>query len=313
MSASEDETWNSIAQFSRKDADAFVEYEDFLSQVRDIVTPLLDGAPPELATSQSWRDRRAVGKQVSQLIGAASMHRSALPGFYELLTAPATVLLNKRFESEILKTTLATDAVIGAMCSPSSPGSGYVLLHHAMGQAAGRQGVWAYVEGGMGAVSESIATAARAAGADIRTNTSVRHIKYSSKVDGATVTGVELEDGTILEAKAVLSNATPYDTVATMLADAPMPEEFRQHIEQADYACGAFKINCAVDALPSFTCMPPTTSVGPEHRGTVHFETHMHELESAYADASLGIPAARPVIEMTIPSSLDTTVAPPGP
>ena len=90
--------------------------------------------------------------------------------FYELMTAPATKILDRWFESEPLKATLATDAVIGAMISPESPGSGYVLLHHVMGEIEGVKGAWGYVEGGMGGVSQAIANCAMDNGASVFTD-----------------------------------------------------------------------------------------------------------------------------------------------
>jgi phytoene dehydrogenase-like protein len=79
-----------------------------------------------------------------------------------------------------------------------------------------------------------------------------------------------------------------------------------------DYSCGAFKINCAVDKLPNFLCYPSPSNgtAGPMHKGTVHFESSMDEIEFAYREASMGLPATRPVIEMTIPSSIDKTISP---
>jgi hypothetical protein len=96
--------------------------------------------------------------------------------FYELFTGPAQQILDRWFESDILKTTLATDAVIGALVGPKQNGSAYVLLHHVMGEAAGKKGVWAYVEGGMGAVSEAIAASARAKGAEIVSRPMINYI-----------------------------------------------------------------------------------------------------------------------------------------
>jgi phytoene dehydrogenase-like protein len=90
--------------------------------------------------------------------------------FVELLLAPASKVLNSWFESDVLKATLATDAVIGAMASVHTPGSGYVLLHHVMGETNGARGIWSYVEGGMGSVSMAIARAAQEAGATLVTN-----------------------------------------------------------------------------------------------------------------------------------------------
>ena len=94
----------------------------------------------------------------------------------EILTGAATPILDRWFESEQLKVTLATDAIIGAMASPSMPGTAYVLFHHVMGECDGVRGVWGYVRGGMGGISNAIASAAREAGAEIRTNAEVAKI-----------------------------------------------------------------------------------------------------------------------------------------
>ena len=96
-----------------------------------------------------------------------------------VLTAPAQVILDEWFESEELKTTLATDAIIGAMAAPSTPGTGYVLFHHVMGETNGKKGVWGYVRGGMGGLSNSIADSARAFGAEICTDAAVERITVS--------------------------------------------------------------------------------------------------------------------------------------
>ncbi|KAK3255004.1 hypothetical protein CYMTET_35801, partial [Cymbomonas tetramitiformis] len=152
--------WESIAQFSRKDADAYEKYEEFLGQVREVVTPLLDGPPPN-PFEGGYHEKMATMRQASKLLSAAFRNRQVLVPFYELLTAPASHILDRWFESEILKATLATDAVIGAMAAPSQAGSAYVLLHHVMGEAAGKKGVWAYVEGGMGSISNAIAQSAQ--------------------------------------------------------------------------------------------------------------------------------------------------------
>jgi phytoene dehydrogenase-like protein len=92
----------------------------------------------------------------------------------KIFTQSAADLLDEWFESEQVKVTLATDGVIGANGGPRSPGTAYILLHHCMGGVAGHRGLWGFVRGGMGAVSEAIAGAARASGATIRTNAAWR-------------------------------------------------------------------------------------------------------------------------------------------
>jgi phytoene dehydrogenase-like protein len=129
-----------------------------------------------------------------------------------------------------LKTTLATDAVIGAMCSPKSLGSAYVLLHHVMGEAAGKKGVWAYVEGGMGAVSEAIAASARTFGAETCVNALVRKILFEQ---GGAV-GVQMDDGSILNADTIISGASPFHTFTELCPpdqqSSIFPHEFISHI-----------------------------------------------------------------------------------
>lgn len=257
------------------------------------------------------------------MLRAAVRHRKAVVPFYELFTGPAQQFLDRWFESEILKTTLATDAVIGSIVSVRQNGSAYVLLHHVMGEVAGRKGVWSYARGGMGAVSDAAASAAREAGAEIVTSASVAAIAH----EGGRATGVRLADGRLISARrAVVSNATPYHTFMELLPgyDAtgpgssspsnPLPRDFATHIRHTDYAGGSFKINLALRGLPNFACWPSPAdgSPGPQHFGTIHFENRMQELEDGYREASLGMPATRPVVEMTIPSSLDDTLAPPG-
>src|SRR5207302_3614762 len=105
-----------------------------------------------------------------------SLGRQTASEAIEMLTGAAGPILDRWFESEQLKVTLATDAVIGAFATPSMPGTAYVLFHHVMGECNGVRGVWGYVRGGMGMISESIARAARSCGAEIRTNSPVARI-----------------------------------------------------------------------------------------------------------------------------------------
>jgi phytoene dehydrogenase-like protein len=200
-------------------------------------------------------------------------------------------------------------------------GSAYVLLHHVMGEAGGKKGVWSYVEGGMGSISNAIAKSAQDHGAEIALNATVRKILWK----GDRVTGVEMADGSRLSSDLVVSGCNPYHTFMELLpglsqqsagagVGGPLPMNFVKHLRFADYSCGAFKINCAVSSLPNFSCYPnsPDGLPGPQHRGTIHFECTMEEIENCYREASMGIPSSRPVIEMTIPSSIDRTLVPPG-
>ena len=190
------------------------------------------------------------------------------------------------------------------------PGSGYVLFHHVMGEVDGRQGVWAYVEGGMGGVSDALAKAAVSRGAQLFTNAGVQEILVR---DGR-VSGVLLSNGQEVRAKRVVSNVSPTVTYGRLLPERHLSPAFMAEVRGIDTTSPVTKINLAMDRLPRFACMPERApgEVGPEHRGTIHFVESSAQIESAYREALSGVPSSRPVIEMTIPSSLDPTLAPPG-
>ncbi|KAL6551882.1 hypothetical protein OROGR_008036 [Orobanche gracilis] len=188
--------------------------------------------------------------------------------------------------ADVLKATLATDAVIGTTGSTSTPGSGYVLLHHVMGETDGDRGIWSYVEGGMGSVSLAISTAATEAGATIITEAEVSELMF--------------EDSGRVSGEFVPQNVLPGD--------------FLDAVKNSDYSSATTKINLAVDKLPQFHCCELNGSVaGPQHMGTIHIGSErMEEINSACQDSLNGMPSLRPIIEMTIPSVLDKTISPPG-
>jgi phytoene dehydrogenase-like protein len=164
---------------------------------------------------------------------------------------------------------LATDSVIGAMLSPYMPGSGYVLLHHVMGEVEGKKNAWGYAEGGMGGVSQAIARAAQSYGASLHTDCGVSQILVR---EGRAV-GVRLEDGTEVLANVVLSNATPKVTFLDLLEEGTLSEKFESHIRSIDYTSPVTKINVALSGLPNFSHHLPNADSGspsPHHQCTIH-------------------------------------------
>ncbi|MDP2437781.1 MAG: NAD(P)/FAD-dependent oxidoreductase [archaeon] len=315
MGGGDEATLRAIARLNAADAEAYPRYEGLLGAARDLVAPLLDCAPPQWDARARMPERVHTLRTLGGAAAQAVRHSKRLPELWELLTAPAAALLDRYFANDLLKATLATDAVIGANTAPSQPGSAYVLLHHVMGHCGdpSRGGVWSQVPGGMGTVTQAIAAAARERGAVIVTGAPVQRILES----GGAVRGVQLADGSVVEADTVLSGTTPYHTFLELLPgeNSSLPASFVEHVRASDYSGGALKINCAVDRLPDFLCLPNSphsSSPGPQHRGTVHFEGSIAEIEAAHREASSGRPASRPVIEMTIPSVIDPSLAPAG-
>ncbi|KAJ6669218.1 hypothetical protein lerEdw1_008027 [Lerista edwardsae] len=308
------ETQAQIAQFSEKDAQAFPTYEAFMGRLVSAIDPLLDTCPVDLAllSQGSLLQRLKALRGLQALLRAGFALGKHLPQYYQVLTAPISKILDLWFESEPLKATLATDAVIGAMAGPHTPGSGYVLLHHVMGELEGRQGAWGYVAGGMGELSQALARAATVRGAEIFTEKTVAQILLSS--DGK-VQGVALQDGTEVKSHLVLSNASPQLTFLELTPQEQLPLEFVQRISQFDTRSPVTKINVAVDRLPNFLAAPNTSDGHPlpYHQCSIHLNCEdMHLLHQAFEDACHGRPSGRPMIEMCIPSVLDPTLAPPG-
>jgi phytoene dehydrogenase-like protein len=278
-----------IEAFSRRDAERYRAYEAWLEGVASTLEPLLD----EPGRSARHRALLRAGLTLARRPGRRSAAR--------LLFGAARPLLEEWFESEPLRSTLATDAIIGAFAPPSARGTGYVLFHHVMGVGGGRRGVWAYVAGGMGALSEALASAARAAGAVIRCDAEVKHVVTR----GGHACGVALASGETLEADVVLSGADPART-ARWIDDA----RFRRRFPRADYQSPVVKLNLALRELPRFAARrgEPLPLTGTIHLGP----TDLDGIELAYAEAEADRVPEVPVVELTIPSLVDPSLAPPG-
>ncbi|XP_050291400.1 uncharacterized protein LOC126732532 isoform X2 [Quercus robur] len=168
-----------------------------------------------------------------------------------------------------------------------------------------------HVEGGMGSVSLAISKAAKEAGVHILTNAEVSKLMIG---DSGIVNGVLLTDGEQFCSSIILSNATPYKTFMELVPQNFLPDGFVRAIKNSDYRSGTTKINVAVDKLPQFkSCRLNYPEVGPQHTATIRIGSEsMEQIGAACQDAWNGLPSRTPVMEMTIPSSLDKTLSPPG-
>ncbi len=176
-----------------------------------------------------------------------------------------------------------------------------------MGEAGGARGVWGYVRGGMGGLSIAIAKAAEEMGVEILRETSVDEIHTNA----GKVTSVSLSDGSQFDTSVVASSVDANLTYLKLLDSSVLPANFRQAIENIDYASASMKINMALAEPPNFTALP-STGIAPHHHGTMHIGPTLEYIERAYDDAKYGQPSESPVIEMTMASSVDDTLAPPG-
>ena len=221
MGPDKEMTHREVAKFSKKDAEALPKYEAMLERVADFLEPTLVQTPPN-----PWS--MAPGNLLQLLKMGLAFRKLGTDGqkAIEILTGAANPILDRWFESEELKATIATDAIIGAFATPSMPGTAYVLFHHVMGECDGVRGVWGYVRGGMGGLSNAIASAAREKGAEIKVNAPVARILTR---DGR-ATGVALADGTEYHAAKVISGLDAHVTFLRLMDPKELPGEFADSI-----------------------------------------------------------------------------------
>jgi phytoene dehydrogenase-like protein len=302
MGPDRDLTLREVAKFSGRDAENLPKYEAMLERVADVIEPTLLMKPPNLLRPglrdlwNSWklhRAAKALGTNLSEAV--------------EILAGAARPILDRWFESEEVKATLATDAIIGAMAAPSMPGTAYVLFHHVMGETNGKRGVWGYVRGGMGGLTQALAKAGQALGVTIRTEADVARII----VDDGTAHGVVLASGEEIRAKVVASNADAHVTFRKLIDERLLPPDFAEAIGRISYESASLKINVALSELPDFRACPGVQPA-PHHRGTIHICPDQDYIERGYDDAKYGKPSERPILECTIPSVVDPSVAPAG-
>ena len=295
-------THSEIAKFSKKDALNYPKYEAMLEKIGAVVEPLLIQIPPNLL--------RPSLKDLWKLAKLALGFKAMGPGLseaFDLLAGPAKDILENWFESEPLKGTLATDAVIGAFSAPSAPGTGYVLFHHVMGETNGKKGVWGYVKGGMGEITRILADIAKAHKTQIKTGCKVERIL----VKGGRAVGVACADGNEYFAKRIISNADAHVTFEKLLEPGLLPDSFQSGIRSIRYDSASLKINVALDRAPVFLASKGLAN-NIHLRGTVHICPDMEAIERAFDDAKYGQTSRVPILECTLPSMVDPGVAPAG-
>jgi phytoene dehydrogenase-like protein len=217
-------------------------------------------------------------------------------------------LLDDWFESPQVKGALAVNGVIGTWAGPYEPGTAYVMAHHSIGDIGdGHLGNWGFQEGGMGAVADAIAAAARSQGAEIRTGARVQRLLLS----GGRVAGVVLASGEEIRAPLVVTSLHPRTAFLDQVGRENLPADFVTDIERWKSRSGVVKINLALAELPDFTA-DPGTSLQEHHTGSVEMAPTMEYIEQAFADARGGRPAVRPFSDGVIPTAFDKTLCPDG-
>jgi phytoene dehydrogenase-like protein len=301
-----DQNRRELARHSPRDAEAYDEFGRELHLMARAIKPLLAVAPPDPASLAPGNLLElAKLRRYFRDLGSEKFHM-----LHRLLTMSSADYLDRWFESEVLKATKSASGIIGTMLGPRSPGTAYVLLHHYMGELDGVFRAWGFAKGGNGSVSEAIAGAARAAGAEIRCGAPVQKVLISN----GRATGVVLESGEEVKGKLVISNADPRRTFLGLVGEKELPDDFVAAIRRFRFRGSSAKVNLALGELPRFTCLakdgPP--QLLPHYRGAFSISPSVEYLERAYDDAKYGEISRRPYMDIIIPSMLDPGMAPPG-
>jgi phytoene dehydrogenase-like protein len=299
-------TRREIARHSRVDAEAYDEYGKAMVEMGRFVKPILSMLPPDPASL----DPRGLRKLLFLARRFQRLPRQDQYNQIQLMTMSAVDFLDQWFETDVLKATMSASGIIGTFLGVRSPGTAYVLLHHYMGEIDGAFRSWGLCRGGTGAISNAIASAAREAGAEIRSQSPVEKIL----VRGNRVAGVALRNGDELRADVVASSVDPRLTFLRMLDKGSLPDEFVDDIHRYKFRGSSGKVNLALDALPDFPT-PRVDAHATHHahlRGAVSISPGVDYMERAYDDAKYGRFSRRPYIDIVIPSLTDPSVAPPG-
>jgi phytoene dehydrogenase-like protein len=296
-----DENIQEIRRHSKHDADTYERYEYDMSRVVHLVRPLLEKAPPDL-WGKTAEDAAALADLVSRLKG---VEPKVVHDLVRLLTGSAADFLDDYFESDILKGFIASSGIIGTKVGPLSPGSGLVLLYHSMGEHDGEYGMWGFHKGGNGGLTQVMARAAQAYGAEIRLDSPVETVLTR---EGRAV-GVALADGTELRAPVVVSSLDPRRTFLEIVDRRELPGDFVENIKRFRFQGTSAKVNFALDGLPVFPALRDRID---QYGGFVNIGPSMKYLERAYDDAKYGWYSSRPYIDGAIQSVIDPDMAPPG-
>jgi phytoene dehydrogenase-like protein len=294
-----------VAKFSARDAEQLAPYGRRLEAIADVLRDLVLTTPPNVV-DRGWASAipelmkaAGLGRRVSGL--GLELERDLLA----LFAQSAGDWLDGWFESDPIKAVFGFDGVVGAYASPYSPGTAYVLLHHVFGEVNGEKGAWGHALGGMGAITQAMASACAEAGVDIRLDSPVAEVRVAR---GRAV-GAITEAGEAFRAPIVVSNLNPKLLFERLVDPAVLPEDFKERMRRYRCGSGTFRMNVALSELPRFACLPEP---GDHLTAGVIIAPSLAYMDRAYMDARLHGWSKAPIVEMLIPSTLDDSLAPEG-
>lgn len=290
-----------MQRHSHRDADAAVRFDrDIMRQCRFIRKFLLKTAPdPASFKPRDMIEMLQMGKELFKL------GEDVIYDMMRFYTMSISEFVDEYFENPLIKASLCGSGIIGSAMGVMSPGTAYVLLHHAMGEVDGSMGAWGFARGGMGAISKAMGDCFLDHGGEIAKGSGVEQIL----VKGGKAVGVALENGDDHYADVVVSNMTFPRTFLECMDPNDLDPGFLNKVKNFKIRGSSGKLNIALDGLPQFTALKDNPELA---HGDLHLVDSVERLERAYDDWKNGTWSKDPYIDMLIPTMTDPTMAPPG-
>ena len=297
----EETEYNNLRQHSPHDADSMMRFNADISRYAQLIRKTLMRTPPD-PTSFKPRD-------IQELLWLAKqfwdLGEKELYEYIRFFTCSAAEFLEDYFENDLIKAQMAAPGVIGTALGVYSPGSAYILLHHVMGDVDGNIGAWGLARGGMGAISNALASAFKNYGGTVQTEAGVKQIIVKNRK----AVGVALDNGDEFYADVVVSNLDAKRTFTQCFDKQDLPDGIYEKAKNFKIRGSSGKVNIALSGMPKFTGVPDNRFV---NRGGQTFAGSLETMERAYDCWKHRQFSTDPFIETIIPSAWDPTVAPPG-
>ena len=295
-------TQKQFRKFSNHDAEILPEYYRRIENVADVLRDLTTKTPLNLKGGYL-----NIAKTIFDLVPIARKTNELQEDLFNLFTKSAKDFLDSWFENDHIKACFGFDSIVGNYASPETPGSAYVLLHHVFGEVDGEKGAWGHAVGGMGSITQIMKNVCENKGVEISTNSSVEKII----IENNKAKGVILEDGSNILSDRVVSNLNPKLLFQRLVSENDVDPEYLRKILNYKCGSGTFRMNVALSELPDFKCLPGK-DISEHHKSGIVIAPSLSYMDQAYTDAKQFGWSRNPIVEMLIPSTVDSSLAPEG-
>ena len=302
VGGSVEKTQKQFSKFSNHDAEILPEYYRRIENVADVLRDLTTKTPLNLKGGYI-----NIAKTIFDLAPIARKTNELQEDLFNLFTKSAKDFLDSWFENDHIKACFGFDSIVGNYASPETPGSAYVLLHHVFGEVDGEKGAWGHALGGMGSITKIMKTVCEENGVDISTKTSVSKVL----IENNKATGVKIDDGSVIHSDKVVSNLNPKLLFSKLVNEEDVDKEYLRKILNYKCGSGTFRMNVALSELPDFNCLSGK-DVCEHHKSGIIIAPSLTYMDKAFTDAKQYGWSKNPIVEMLIPSTVDSSLAPKG-